>query len=220
MTVTQLIKSSLRLIGELGAGQSAGPSMMADALLVLNSMLEAWSIERLAVYTIRRDVWDLTAGESSYLIGDLVGSTRPRRIEQAGLLPSGATTETELALLSLAQWRAGKYGLYDDRAYPYATISLNPAPAAGDQLVLYTWERLTEGFDDLDADVEFPPGYAEAIRTNLAVKLAPEFRLGLRADVREMAIEAKAAIKSVNIPTLEMSVDPALLARTRADGRV
>ena len=191
---------------------------MADALLVLNSMLEAWTIERLAVYTIRRDVWDLTAGETAYLIGDLVGSTRPRRIEQAGLLASGSTTETDLEMLTLASWRAGKAGLYDDRAYPYATIHIRPDPVGGDQLVLYTWETLTQ-FATIDDDVEFPPGYQDAIRYNLARKLAPEWGLPLRADVLEMAIESKAAIKSVNIPTLEMSVDPALLQRARYDGR-
>jgi len=174
-------------------------------------MLDAWATERLNVYQIVRETAALTAGQASYLLSDL-SIARPTRIDAAGILPSGSTTETNLELLTLARYRAGAAGLYTDNAYPSPTIHLTPTPAAGDELVLYTWQPFT-AFADTSETVEFPSGYADAIRYNLAVKLAPEWGALLRADVAKMATESKAAIQSLNMPRLEMRVDPALLSR-------
>lgn len=213
MTVLQLVTSSLRLIGKLGPGQGSGQSWLADALFVLNSMLDAWQTERLNVFQIVRETPAALTGQASYLLSDL-SIARPTRIEAAGILPSGSTTETPLELLTLARHRAGVSGLYSDNAFPSPTIYLTPTPAAGDSLVLYTWQPFT-AFASTSDTVDFPAGYADAIRYNLALKLAPEWGAPVRADVAKMAVESKAAIQSLNVPRLEMRVDPALLTGQR-----
>ena len=61
--------------------------------------------------------------------------------------------------------------------------------------------------------VSVPPGYADAIRYNLAVKLAPEWGRTITPEVAEMARTSKAAIQRLNLPAPVMLCDPAMLNR-------
>src|SRR5512146_1497784 len=49
-TGDHLVKSSLRRIGVLGSGETYTTQEGADALAVLNAMLDEWRIDRLTVY--------------------------------------------------------------------------------------------------------------------------------------------------------------------------
>jgi hypothetical protein len=53
-------------------------------------------------------------------------------------------------------------------------LHLNPVPSAADTLVLYTWQQLSR-FAATSDTFDLPPGYARAIRYNLALELAPEY---------------------------------------------
>ena len=214
MTWRSLLKSSLRLIGQLGPGRSAGPSETADALTVLTAMLSSWSTQRLSVYTIARSTHTLT-GASDYTIGTGADfdTARPTRIDAAALLAAGSTTEQPIDVYRLIG-SPRREGLYYSFGFPVATIHLEPAPAAGDTLALYVWQPLGAVTDaDLDDEISFPPGYEDAIRYNLAVRLAPEWGKVPRADVQKLAGESLAVIKAHNRPALELRCDAALLDR-------
>lgn len=209
MTYYDLIRSSLRLIGQLGPGRQPNNSEIADALFVLNSMLDAWSIEHLNIYTIDRAVYPLS-GQSSFTIGPGgdFDVPRPVRIESAALM-YGAT-ETPMPVLTEQRWTMGGgpagygySGVYSDKAYPLITVYLRPPNLNAEQFVLYTWQVLANVVDE-NATVAFPPGYGDAIRYNLAVRLAPEWSRESRPDVLDLAIQSKAAIKSFNMQTPEM----------------
>jgi hypothetical protein len=212
MTVLDLIKSSLRLIGQLAPGRGPNASETADALLALNAMLERWGNEKLLVYQIGRDEHTLTPGTAAYTIGagGDIDAARPVRLEGAARIPAGETDEEELEILTLDRRRGGHAGLYNDGAFPLATLTIAPAPGGADTLVLYPWRAIV-GFAATDESVAFPPGYADAIRYNLAVRLAPEWNRAIRPDVAALAVESKAAIKSVHLEPLDMAVDEALL---------
>lgn len=219
MTVLELIKSSLRLIGQLGPGRSPGTSETADALFVLNSMLEAWNVERQNIYRVSRDTYTLTASLQPHTIGSAgtFNVARPIRVENAGVISVGGETEYPLEMWSAQRW-AGETSktltsdipaaLYYEPAFPLGKLYLWPIPTTAATLALYTWAQLT-GFANAAETVSFPPGYADAIRYNLAVKLAPEWGRVPRPDVSQMAIDSLAKIKSLNTPSLEMSCDPA-----------
>jgi hypothetical protein len=70
-------------------------------------------------------------------------------------------------------------------------------------MILYVWQPLKQVTDE-NASVQFPPGYADAIRYNLAVACCPEWSKIPRDDVTARAIQAKANIKSFNMQTPEM----------------
>jgi hypothetical protein len=224
VTVLDLVKSSLRLIGQLGPGRGAGASELADALLVLNSMIEAWNTERLNVFTIARDVYTVTAGRqvNTIGVGGNFNAPRPTRIESAGILYSaGAALESPLRLLDSDEWArvpiksitsALPGSLYNDGAYPLANLYLFPVPSIGLQIALYTWRALG-GFGSTAENVTFPPGYADAIRYNLACRLAPEWGRPIRPDVLELAQRSLASIKRLNRPMPTLDCDPAILRR-------
>ena len=211
MTYYDLIRSSLRLIGQLGPGRGPNGSEIIDALYVLNSMLDAWSIEHLMVYTIDRGLYPLT-GASSYTIGPggNFNASRPVRIENAALMYPGSPYEMPARVYTQQEWElsggpAGyqEPGVFYDNGYPLATIYVRPPKTPATQLALYSWQALKQVTDE-EASVIFPPGYADAIRYNLAVRCCPEWGKMPRPDVADMAIQSKAAIKSFNMQPYTM----------------
>ncbi len=213
-----LIRPALRMIGQLGPGRGAGPAELVDALGVLNRMLDAWSTERLNVYTIRPDVYNLIAGQQTYTIGPGgdFNAPRPVRIEEANLRPAlNPDQRVPLEVKSGLDWSRQNLPpvtstmpgtLYYDAQAPLGNIRLWPVPLYADQLELFTWQQLGQ-FNAVSDTVALPPGYADAIASNLACKLAPEWGRPIRPDVYQMAVDSKARIQSLNTPALTMTPD-------------
>jgi hypothetical protein len=227
MTLLDLLRSSFRLIGVLREGQGPNADDITDSLVVLNSMLEAWSIERLNVFTVQPATVTLDAGQQVYQIG--TGSPdfaipRPIRIEAANVLTgaTGGPFELPLEILNLQQWTAIGIKstpstlptrLFYDNQFPWGNLYFWPVPSVSVQVILWMWQALQTGFTDTSVTLAFPPGYADAIRYNLAVKLAPEWDRPIRPDVAEMAVISKAAIKRMNKPKLYLGCDAAVAPR-------
>jgi hypothetical protein len=209
MTWRQLITSSLRLIGQLGPGRTAGPSETTTAQEILNAMFRSWNAQRLAVFEIARNEYTLTAGESDYTIGTGADfdTERPARIAAAGIVNDAGELPVNVYRRTGAIQRSG---LYYDGAHPVMGLHLEPTPNAGESLALYTWQKLAQ-VTDLDTAVTLPEGYEDALRYNLAVRLAPEWGRAPRPDVQQFARESLAVIKAHNRPALEMKTDAALL---------
>lgn len=85
------------------------------------------------------------------------------------------------------------FSFYDDRAYPTRNITLFPIPGSGSEVVLYLRLPLMD-LTNLDAPVNFPPGYERAFRYNLAVELAPIYG---KTVTPEIAARAAASIKDL-----------------------
>ena len=228
MTLRELLRSSFRLIGVLHEGQGPNGDDIADGLVVLNSMLSSWSIDRLNIFTFARDEYPLNGTQQTYLLGagapDFDGA-RPIRIDSAAVIyaGSGVPSETPLEILTVTQWEeiSCKQAtstlparLYADNGFPYCGLNLWPIPTMAAKLVLYTWRALVGGFlaAALDVAVSFPPGYEDAIRYGLAVRLAPEWDKKIRPDVLALAHESKIYIQSINAPAPVLSCDPSILS--------
>jgi hypothetical protein len=218
MTGATLIYDALRDLGVLRAGQTAAPETIADALRTLNQIVSRWNTERLIVGAIAREAYDLTAGESTYYLGDDGGdSTRPTRIERAGYILAGGTIDDEypVDVLNTSQWAEGRDGVYNDAAAPVATFYVRPTPETADQIVLYTWAKLAAF--DADTEVILAEGYEIALRFALAQTLAPSMMAHTKLPapllqrIDAEARSAKAAIKSANVTPRYLRADSALL---------
>lgn len=250
LTPIDIISSALRLVGSLGTGEVPSASELKDAAIVLNDMLDAWNAERLSVYTVQRTINDqngvplsLTGGKQSYSLGNQIGTEdfflpRPARLERVSIMYSASQqTPVELAMEMLddVEWQAISNKstpsilpqvCWDDGGFPDRNLSFWPIPTQANPVVLYPWGQLTSQsptswLADLQNPVSFPPGYSEAIRYNLALRLAAEFpgdmnKLPL---VMKIAAESKARIQSINAPEKVAWVDPAL-AGTRPLGNI
>lgn len=223
MTAAELIRSSLRLLGVLAAGETPKASEEADALAALNGLLDSWSTERLLVYTQERAPFTLTANVATQSIGtggSLPGGyARPTRIDRASIIPAGATEETPVTIASDAEWQAaaGKttYGtphtLWWEGTHPALDIHFLPIPSAAHTLVLY-WQGQLQQVDDANSDVDFPPGYSRALRYNLARELAPEYGVQLAGEAMAIADESKETLKRLNARPSYLRADAAVLA--------
>lgn len=190
MKAQDIIDSALRLINVLASGESPSTDESNDALDTLNDLLDSWNAQRLAIFTVARQVFNLTSGQQSYTFGTggNFNASRPARIERVSIITQvnpPQPLEMPIRYLTTGEWQqvpvkniesTFPIQVYDDGGFPLRTLNFWPIPnIAGIQTVIYGWQALSQ-FADLDTtDYEFPPGYAKALRYNLAVDLAPEY---------------------------------------------
>ena len=113
MTANELISRSLKTIGVLASGETASSDNVADSLVVLNSMVDSWATQRLTIYAVTRNVFDLSASTQEYTIG--TGGTfnvvRPVSIQNASIiLDKNASSIQKIELpitgpVTVSQWQ-------------------------------------------------------------------------------------------------------------------
>ena len=223
MTGRDIITSAMRLIGALEAGEVPTADEAQLGLMVTNNMLDAFAAERLMVFTISIAEYPLVVGQQVYTLGPggNFNAVRPSRIDRITIVylanPS-QPLEIPLEYLTDAQWAAIPVKnipttlpsqVYDDGAYPLRNLSIWGVPTVINNIRVYSWQALTQ-FTTLDTNLLFPPGYFEAIRYNLAIRLAPEFQEQADPQILALAAESKARVKSINIPIVDLRCDSAL----------
>lgn len=207
-TAADIIRGAFRILGILAASETPTAAEEADGLTSLNDMLDSWAGEQLVLHATLRSTHTLTPSLSPHTIGaaGTFNTTRPVRVDRASLtLASAAGTETPLQLLSDAEWQAtqGKTtagtptALWVETSYPLMKLHLNPIPSAADTLVLYTWQQIGR-FATTATTFDLPPGYARAIRYNLAKEIAPEYGVSMSAEAADIANDSKATLKRLN----------------------
>ena len=224
MTVLDLITSALRSLVVLASGEVPTAEESQDALAIFNLMVDSWNAERLKIFTIPMQEFAINTNEPTYTLGPggtLNMSVRPARVERYGIVNlnnSAQPLELPLDMLTVDQWAAIPVKLigstlptkiYDDGAFPLRNISFWPYPLTAVKLRVYYWSPLA-GAATLQTVLAQPPGYVEALKYNLAMRLAPEWGTSPSPDVQRLAMETKGKIKSLNTPWKDMRCDPAL----------
>lgn len=220
-TALDIITSALRLAGVLAASEHPTDEDANDCLAVLNDMADSWNAERLAIFTTSATDFVLTPGKQSYTLGpgtaDFV-MTRPAQIDSMSSILTTVPTnpvEIPIPMWSVDEWQTKfpvknvnssfPLGCYDDGGFPLRTLNFWPIPQQANSVRVYSWQPL--GAAALGDTVSYPPGYAEAIRYNLAVRLCAEFAEPVSATVQDMAIKSLARIKTMNAPDLTLKSD-------------
>jgi hypothetical protein len=214
ITPRTLIYDAYRQLGVLRPGQSVSEDAVDDAMRSLNDLADSWAIERLMIYGVTGSPYTLPSGGSTFTMGPggTLSQTAPVRVESAGLTTPGLP-EHPVAVLTLDEYRAQRYGLYFDGQYPLVTMRINPPAKGGEQIVLYCWTPLTS-FASPDLAYQFPAGYAQALRWNLACQLIPSAMIQAKIpQVLHQYIEQKAAESKGNIKSFHSS-PPAVLDAT------
>lgn len=216
-TVFDLIKGALRPLNVLTGNTTLTDEEAQDALEVLNWMLESWSTLPQAIFHVQRITGDLTSGKNPHTIGPGgdIDAQRPTRVIAASLRV--VNVDYPLAMLQADDYEAIRlknlqtawpvYG-YLEQTFPLASLWLWPIPT-GNSIALQCEFPLL-GFDRLTDEVVLPPGYADAIRYNLAVRLADEYQIDVPQNVGRLAAASLQAIARANRRSQTMSVDPML----------
>jgi len=206
MTPRDLIKGALRAYGAIATGQTPSAALMKDCLESLNLMLKAWSARRLFIYHTEWENFTLTAGTASYTIGSGgdFDTTRPNKIQGAFIRDDGGTDhpvdvigEDRYRRLTLKSNQTRPDRLHYDPNYPLGKIYLYPTPADAEALHLFSLKTLTT-FTSLSATIQVPGEYEEALKFNLAVRLAPEDGMTVSQDVKDLAKDGRDTIRRIN----------------------
>ena len=100
-TALDLITGALRKINVLAAGEVPNAQESADALMVLNDLLDTWSTEHLTVFDNNENILILTPGKTTYTVGNPIGGTFLGAIAAASSTISGVTVPAGLIVGSV-----------------------------------------------------------------------------------------------------------------------
>lgn len=230
-TALDMIKRSLRLLGVESQGETPQANESSEALSVLNSMLDQWSLEKLLIYSLVNNLFTVTAGTTTYTMGpngsgatwESSQLTRPLLNQRyAGFIRAvSGGLNTDYAMDYYPNDRFQNifqknittnypYAWTCDWNYPIATVRLYPQPTIDLQFGLTEYLQLTK-FGSLTDTLVFPPGYESAIVYNLCLELSPEYGVEPSAVIIAKAQETKFNIKRANAQPVLMSVDRSLL---------
>ena len=161
--------------------------------------------------------YSLAAMSGSFTVGPggQLATTRPARCNSIAVTAGGFRRSVDL--VSAGEWATliepldGRINIplecYVEYNYPAATINLWPVPGTGTSIEIHSLQQFT-AFAALADTVSLPPGYEEAIRFNLAVKLAPEYGRPLDAVVAANAQQSKAALAALNAANQTLGPPP------------
>lgn len=206
-------------IGELAAGETLSSSDATYCQGVLNNMLDAWSLERLLIYTVSSITEALTANQQDYTIGPS-GATftapRPTLIQSAAIVIPGTTIREPMDVLSSKKWFAIKEkgltgvlptSIYLDQNFPNAGFHVSPIPSGTPTIEFYYWAALPN-FPLLTTTFAWPPGYYNAMAMNLGLFLTSAYNKPLDQTLAALAKEAKEMLKAFNSQVLVDSMGP------------
>lgn len=198
-TVSELIHSSFRLIGQIYAGETLETAELADAFVALNQMIASWNTEGASLVGRKPVTQALTTATQSYAL-----AARPVKIESASVSSGG--TDHPLEIVDDVGWEQitekGALAivtrkLFCDYQYPTSTVYIWPAPRTTGTLEMWTLAPIT-AFATTGETVALPQGYEIAVRFNFALVVAGEYGRPVDPSVLAQAQLYKQSIVQLN----------------------
>ena len=202
------VNQTLTLLAILQPGETPNSSESGDALIVINNVLDSWSIQRLQNVSIDQVTVALTSGVQSYVL-----SPRPPAIYGCTFVLttdySAGTLTVPVKMLTALEWanlvdrnvvaNLVKYAFYD-RDLSSPTLWLSPIPPGG-SVIYSSWtvEAFTP-FSGLSDTETFAAGYQRALIAAAALELAPQYAVPQAnlVQIQQSYQEAMAAIRQLN----------------------
>jgi hypothetical protein len=226
MSARSIGTTALRLLGVSASEQPLSADMAQAALDALNTMLDAWSVERLLTWTRPRYALPLVAGQGQYTWGLVTGETTPADISatapvrlEIALLNIGGSPAQEWPLVIIDQedyerlvWFKTLASSYPEAVYledtqPYAVLHIYPVPTMAHTVILLPWQAHSP-YAAWDSVLEWPNGYARAMQYGLALELAPQYGVEPAPTIMRIADESKRALYPINLTMGRLSINP------------
>lgn len=236
-----ICRGALELLGVVDPEDTPAPAMMAGAFRRLNLMIGSWSLQRLTIPVVGRDVFPIVSGKGSttnpYTVGpggDL-DTTRPASLDGVGLLlaPVGSAPAVEIVRAQLTddmyQFLAIKdlaNSLFTNAYYNatfaggLGTLYLWPVPNENvNQIALYRAQQLVQ-FTTPTAAYDFPEGADEAVEYNLAKRLLDVYAVDAqrKMNVLDLAKTSLAIYKRSNTTIVDLPCDQMFTPNDRKGG--
>ena len=235
-TVGSLIRSAMRKIGVLAAGEPLPPNEGDDAKETFTQMVDSWGLESLLIPVVSVVTKQLIISQSEYTIGIYPGTTipndhietaRPEKI-LAAFIRDAYDTDYPLEVIDVKTFsrisrktnssRPSRF--YNRKGWPINTILFESLPYTNETLHLEVVQPLSVYLStaNLVDVVNLPPGYEQVLIYNLAIMLADEWGKQVSPAIATVAVEGKKQIKRSNFRKLVLGMDRALVTPRRAKG--
>lgn len=227
-TALECITDALQKIGVYAPGEVVSAADAERGRITLNDMLDSWSNESLMCYAIKENSFLLTPGIAAYTVGlgGAFDTTRPLKILTGPgtcYLQDNNLNNYNINVIPQDQWnligtRAVNSNVPDtlfyDPQFPLGIINLFPTPNIAYTLFFDSYLQLVD-FTDLTQTLSLPPGYAKAIKDNLAIELHPYFAASqISPIIIESASRSKGNIKRLNTRDNVALYDPEIVSKS------
>lgn len=238
-TVGDLIRSSMRKIGVLSAGEPLSPSDGQDAKQVLINMVDAWTLETLLIPVVSVVTHQLLSNASEYTIGIFpepkpiplplthIETARPERILAAFIRDQHQTDYIQeiidvktFSRISRKTNGSRPSRLYVRKGWPLNDILFESVPFADETLHMEVIQPLSDILPvaDMTEIIDLPPGYRRTLEYNLAIDLADEWGKKVSSAIAVIAVDGKRWLKRSNYRKLVLGMDRAVATQRKGIG--
>ncbi len=218
VTASTVINRAFRIVNTTSESPTATET--TQCLEVLNAMIDSWRNENLMCWSTQDEALTLVANQQSYSVGNGgdLNSERPVRIDSAYVIYNSVTFPIDI--YTDQQWASIPYKaqtsnfptvLYYQPLVPLGYLWPYPiVNGTGAELHIITHVPFAQ-FTLSTTTAYLPPGWSEALATNLAIAIAPEYQKNATPDMIQQAKVAKGNIKRINNKTPIATFDGTLL---------
>ena len=223
-TGRELVVGAFRELGIIGGIESdPAPEDLNNGIDQLEELVDSWRLEYNLLPSLQRHEIVSETAKSAYRIGavgaDLV-IPRPTYIHSVTWRPTADAVEVPLDSLAWTDWvefdktttgppsrwfydsgiansaTDRTVGRDDDIPALLATLHVLPVPGSSGVITIYAPSTVAD-FSGLNTKVVLPPGFARAIRLNLAVSLYRSYQRDSSRDIVALRRDAKVAINKI-----------------------
>lgn len=207
-TANDLITRAFRRGRIIGKDEVMSPDDASDALADLNDLFDEWWLDKLLVFRINSEAFNLVAGQQSYTMGPAgnFNTVRPVKVVPGTRYTIANGIERQIAVLtSRKQWdeipAKGVQGppqvVFADMGMPTITLYFYPTPDQAYAVAIDSWGRL-QNLAALVTQISLPPGYARLIVNGLAIEKCGEYGIEPPARVVRAFATTKNLLALVN----------------------
>ena len=239
LTVGGLIRSSMRKIGVLAAGEPLPADEGSDALETFRVMIDSWALESLLIPVVGVVTHTLDSGVSDYTIGiypspapdplplSHIETARPEQIISAFIRDNQQTDYIQtimdvktFAEISRKTNSSRPSRIYIRKGWPLNNLIFDSVPYADETLHLEVIQPLSDILPaaGLTEVINLPPGYKKSLVYSLAIDLADEWGKDVTSSVAVNATEGKKWLKRSNYRKIVLGMDRALTNQRKGSG--
>lgn len=238
-TVSAIIRSAMRKIGVLAAGEPLPADEGDDALEVFRQMVDAWSTETLLIPMVNVVTHTLVGDQAEYTIGiypeplplelptNHIETARPERIISAFIRDRYQTDYIQELIdvktysrISRKTNASRPSRIYVREGWPLNTLLFESIPYDGETLHLEAVQPFAELLPaiGLTEAINLPPGYEQSLIYNLCLELAPEYGKDITAVIATQATTSKLRLKRNNYRPIVLGMDRGVATQRKGLG--
>lgn len=187
-TALAIIKGALRLVGAISQGDTPTAAQESEAMEALNMMTKGLATKGLVLWVTNNVQVPTTANVATYTVGLGMTVNVPKPLKVIQAFYSNGNVDVPLRLVTRDEYeRLGNKTstgtpamLYYEPLRDYGVVHLFPVPDSQVPPVTIIGQHHIEDFDSSTNSPDFPQEWFEALKYNLAVRLAGEYGLSIQ----------------------------------------